>query len=73
MAEFVYNDEQYVKVGDVINIILPVPCNICGKRPITRHKDGYGWEVKCDKHNETNWYQTRDAATQSWNEMMMDE
>lgn len=72
MAEFVYNDEQIVKVGDVINITIPMPCSICKKQPFINHKTDYGWEVKCVGHNETNWYQTKNGAIQAWNEMMMD-
>lgn len=72
MAEYVYNGEQIVKVGDIVDIVLPIPCKICGEQPIMNYKSGYGWDLKCEGHNETNWYQTRDAAIQTWNEMMID-
>ena len=49
------------------------PCPVCGRVPIVKHKDGYGWEIVCEGHNETSWCSTEDWAIQDWNEQMEDE
>ena len=46
------------------------PCPMCGRVPIIRHKDGCGWEIVCEGHNETSWCPTEDWAIQDWNELV---
>lgn len=44
------------------------PCPICGEMPKVRFTKGYGWDVICEGHHETNWYASEDSAVETWNE-----